>query len=280
MKTKRENPKSALAVTPGKRPSLSDAAAKSTCGWSKDDAKLRLEENLKKLEELQFKLYADGGQSLLIVLQGIDASGKDGLIRKVFTAFNPQGTQVTSFKGPNKQELAHDYLWRIHAACPPRGSVGIFNRSHYEDLIVPMLNKNLNKVRLNNRIKQLNDFERLLTQEGTTVIKILLHISRNEQWERMASRLNESDRHWKFRIEDLAEREKWEQYMSTFTRVVSSTSTKYAPWFVVPANSKWFRDFAISEIVRSTIEDMGLKWPKSTTDIKIARRELNRLRKV
>jgi len=267
-----------LRVSQGRRPHLSDRAAASTLGWQKDKSRAKTEQNLRKLEELQYHLYADGRKSLLIVLQGIDAAGKDGLIRKVFTAFNPQGTHVTSFKVPAGQEIAHDFLWRVHAACPPRGSVGIFNRSHYEDLIVPMLNESLSRSQLNVRIDHINSFEKLLTDEGTVIVKFLLHISRDEQWERLMARLDEPNRNWKFRMGDLAERQRWDKYIAAFSKVVTSTSTEHAPWYVIPANSKWFRDFAVSGIVRSALQDMHLQWPKPSADVKVARRELKRLR--
>jgi PPK2 family polyphosphate:nucleotide phosphotransferase len=278
MARERGNPVTLLRVRPGRRPQLSDRAAASTLGWEKDKSQEKTERNLEKLEELQYHLYADGGKSLLIVLQGIDAAGKDGVIRKVFTAFNPQGTHVTSFKVPAGREVAHDFLWRVHAACPPRGSIGIFNRSHYEDLIVPMLNESISRKQLAARIDHINSFERMLTDEGTTIVKFLLHISRDEQWERLMARLDEPNRNWKFRMGDLAERQRWDQYLTTFTRVVSSTSTEHAPWFVIPANSKWFRDYAVSKIVVSALQGMKLQWPKPSADVKVARRELERLR--
>lgn len=267
-----------LRVTTSRRTFFSDAAADSTLGWGKDKARDRTESNLKKLEDLQYHLYADGSKSLLIVLQGIDASGKDGLIRKVFTAFNPQGTHVTSFKAPVGREVTQDFLWRVHATCPPRGSIGIFNRSHYEDLIVPILNDSLTRAQLMARIHHINNFERILTDGGTTVIKFLLHISRDEQWDRLMSRLDEPNRNWKFRMGDLAERQRWDKYISTFRKVVTSTSTDYAPWFVIPANAKWFRDLAVSEIVGDTLKSMNLRWPKPSADVKLAKRELKRLR--
>jgi len=223
-------------------------------------------------------LYADGGKALLIVLQGIDTSGKDGVIRNVFTAFNPQGTTVTSFRAPTSREVAHDYLWRVHAVCPQLGSIAIFNRSHYEDLIVPMVQKRLPNTRIQQRMRHIQDFERLLHEEGTTVIKFLLHISRDEQWERLMSRLDEPQRNWKFSMGDLAERERWSLYTSAFARIVSATSTSSAPWYVVPANKKWFRDLVVSEITRATLEGMGLRWPKPSLDVERARRALERLR--
>lgn len=278
MANKRDNLVTQLRVVPTGRISLNSISAAKTFGWAKEAARERTERNLQKLEELQYHLYADKSKALLIVLQGIDAAGKDGVIRKVFTAFNPQGTHVTSFKVPAGREVAHDYLWRVHAACPPRGSIGIFNRSHYEDLIVPMLNDELKGARLEARIEQMNAFEQLLVSEGTTVIKFLLHISREEQWERLMARLDDPTRNWKFRMGDLAERQRWDKYITTFSRVVKSTSTDSAPWYVIPADSKWFRDLAVSEVVCQTLRGMKLQWPSPSADVRQARRELKRLR--
>ena len=278
MAGKRDNLVRQLQVVPAGRITLNSIYAAKTFGWEKEAAQERTERNLKKLEELQYHLYADKSKALLIVLQGIDAAGKDGVIRKVFTAFNPQGTHVTSFKVPAGREVEHDYLWRVHAACPPRGSIGIFNRSHYEDLIVPMLNDELKGARLASRIEQINAFEQLLTSEGTTVIKFLLHISREEQWERLMARLDDPTRNWKFRMGDLAERQRWDNYITTFSKVIKSTSTNSAPWYVIPADSKWFRDLAVSEIVCQTLRGMKLQWPSPSADVRQARRELKRLR--
>ena len=262
----------------GKQVRLKASDAMNTHGWSVKSGKERTIKNIGVLEELQDHLYADNSKSLLIVLQGIDAAGKDGLIRKVFTAFNPQGTHVSSFKVPNSKELAHDYLWRVHAACPPRGSIGVFNRSHYEDLIVPMLNLSLKKHRFGQRIDQINNFEQMLTQEGTRIVKFLLHISRDEQWGRLKERLDEPTRNWKFSMGDLAERKRWDHYNATYKKIIASTSTEYAPWYVISSNDKWFRNLAVSEIVRSTLESMNLKWPKPSFDVNAARRNLNSLR--
>lgn len=268
----------ATRVTSKTRVGLTSGRASQTFGWKKEAARERIEENRSALEDLQYHLYADGGKALLIVLQGIDTSGKDGVIRNVFTAFNPQGTTVTSFRAPTSREVAHDYLWRVHTVCPQLGSIAIFNRSHYEDLIVPMVQKRLPNMRIQQRMRHIQDFERLLHEEGTTVIKFLLHISRDEQWERLMSRLDEPQRNWKFSMGDLAERERWSLYTSAFTRIVSATTTSSAPWYVVPANKKWFRDLVVSEITRATLEGMGLRWPKPSLDVERARRALERLR--
>ena len=169
-------------------------------------------------------------------------------------------------------------MWRVHSACPSKGAISVFNRSHYEDLIVPIVQKKLPPRRINERIEHIKDFELMLSQEGTTIVKFLLHISRDEQWERLMSRLDEPHRNWKFSMGDLAERERWPLYISAFKKIVSATSTDHAPWFVIPANSKWFRDLAISEVVRATMEDMNLRWPKPSIEVEPARRALKKLR--
>ena len=275
---KREKFAANLRVRFGKPPAITDARAADTHGWDKESAKRRTERNLQALEDLQYHLYADSSKSLLIVLQGIDAGGKDGAIRNVFTAFNPQGTTVTSFKAPAGRELSHDYLWRVHSACPSKGSISVFNRSHYEDLIVPIVQKKLPPRRVAERMQHIKDFELMLSQEGTTIVKFLLHISRDEQWERLMSRLDEPHRNWKFSMNDLTERERWPLYVSAFKKIVSATSVEHAPWYVIPANSKWFRDLAISEVVRATMENMSLRWPKPSIEVEPARKALKKLR--
>lgn len=267
-----------LRVRPNLDFLLSDDGASEKLGWKKVNAEPRTSSNIAKLEDLQFHLYADGSKSLLVVLQGIDGAGKDGVVRKVFTAFNPQGTVVTSFKAPNSTELAHDYLWRVHAACPPKGSIGVFNRSHYEDLIVPTIRGTLKRSELRVREKEIINFEKMLANQGTTIVKFLLHISRDEQWERMMSRLDDPTRNWKFSMGDLAERKKWDLYQKTFQEIVSATSTDFAPWYVIPSNSKWFRDLSVSEVMLKTLEGMNLQWPKPSHDVEEARVELNKLK--
>ena len=267
-----------LLVKPNSDFLLSDTYASEKGGWKKADAESRTKKNIAKLEDLQFHLYADGTKSLLVVLQGIDGAGKDGVVRKVLSAFNPQGTVVTSFKAPNSAELSHDYLWRVHAACPPKGTIGIFNRSQYEDLIVPAVKGMLKPTELRIREKEIINFEKMLTNQGTTIVKFLLHISRDEQWDRMMSRLDDPTRNWKFSMGDLEERKKWDLYQKTFQEIVSATSTDFAPWYVIPANSKWFRDLSISEVMRSTLEGMKLQWPKPSHDVDEARIDLNKLK--
>lgn len=267
-----------LIVEKGSHISLNESAAAQTFGWDKDSAKKRTAQNVASLEDLQYHLYADNSKALLIILQGIDAAGKDGVVRNVFSAFNPQGTVVTSFKSPSGRELSHDYLWRIHAACPSTGSIAIFNRSHYEDLIVPIVQKKLTSRRIQERMQHINNFESMLIDEGTTIIKFLLHISRDEQWERLMTRLDEPQRNWKFSMGDLAERERWPLYATAFKKIVSATSHAHAPWYLIPANFKWFRDLAVSEITRRTLEGMPLAWPKPSIDVAAARRALKDLK--
>ena len=267
-----------LRVKPKSKFLLSDAYASEKYEWKKADAESRTKKNIEKLEDLQFHLYADGSKSLLVVLQGIDGAGKDGVVRKVFSAFNPQGTVVSSFKAPNSTEIAHDYLWRVHAACPPKGAISVFNRSHYEDLIVPTIRGTMKPSELRIREREIIDFERMLANQGTTIVKFLLHISRDEQWDRMMSRLDDPTRNWKFNMGDLEERKKWDLYQKTFQEIVLATSTNFAPWHVIPANSKWFRDLSVSEIMRSTLEGMNLQWPKPSHDVDEARELLNKLK--
>jgi PPK2 family polyphosphate:nucleotide phosphotransferase len=267
-----------LRVEPNSKFLLIDAHASEKCEWKKADAESRTKKNIEKLEDLQFHLYADGSKSLLVVLQGIDGAGKDGVVRKVFSAFNPQGTVVSSFKAPNSIELSHDYLWRVHAACPPKGTISVFNRSHYEDLIVPTIKGTMKSSELRVREKEIINFEKMLADQGTTIVKILLHISRDEQWDRMMSRLDDPTRNWKFSMGDLEERKKWDLYQKTFQEIVRATSTNFAPWHVIPANSKWFRDLSVSEIMRNTLEGMNLQWPKPSHDVDEARELLNKLK--
>jgi PPK2 family polyphosphate:nucleotide phosphotransferase len=267
-----------LRVRPNSEFSLSDAHASEKYEWKKADAESHTKKNIEKLEDLQFHLYADGSKSLLVVLQGIDGAGKDGVVRKVFSAFNPQGTVVTSFKAPNSTELSHDYLWRVHAACPPKGTISVFNRSHYEDLIVPTIKGTMKSSELRVREKEIINFDKMLADQGTTIVKFLLHISRDEQWERMMSRLDDPTRNWKFSMGDLEERKKWDLYQKTFQGIVQATSTNFAPWHVIPANSKWFRDLSVSEILRNTLEGMSLQWPKPSHDVDEARELLNKLK--
>jgi PPK2 family polyphosphate:nucleotide phosphotransferase len=229
--------------------------------------------HLECMGKLQYLLYADGQKSLLVVLQALDAAGKDGVIRHVFTGMNPQGTAVFGFKQPSKEELAHDFLWRAHLRTPAKGEVVIFNRSHYEDVLVVRVHKLVPQSVWSKRYDLINDFEKMLIESGTRVLKFYLHISPQEQLTRFAKRLDDPSRHWKISESDYSERKLWPEYVEAYQDAMELTSTKHAPWFVIPANHKWFRDLAISQIICETMDDMGLKLPPPQVNIADIRRK-------
>lgn len=215
-----------------------------------------------RLEELQELLYAENKQKVLIVLQAMDTGGKDGAIRHVFDGVNPQGVRVASFKVPTPEELAHDYLWRVHKQTPGRGEIVIFNRSHYEDVLVVRVHELVPKEVWQRRFEQINNFERLLAEEGATILKFYLHISPEEQKERLQARLDEPHKNWKFNTGDLDERKRWNEYMQAYEDVLSKTSTEWAPWYVIPADRKWFRNLAMSQIIVKTLEELNMQYPE------------------
>jgi PPK2 family polyphosphate:nucleotide phosphotransferase len=225
----------------------------------KTTAKEDTERLLEKLRQLQERLYAGSAQALLIVLQAMDAGGKDGTIKHVMSGVNPMGCRVTSFKAPTPIELAHDFLWRVHHEVPPKGQIGIFNRSHYEDVLVPRVHRQITDKLAEQRLVHINNFEKLLTQRGTTVLKFFLHISKDEQRKRLEERLHDPEKHWKFSPYDLEERKLWSKYQVAYEAAIAATSTEYAPWYVVPANHKWYRDVVVADIVVSALEKMKLK---------------------
>jgi len=255
-----------LIVTPGKRVQLDDDHADRTFGWEKPEAQAMLEENREKLSELQYKLYADGRFALLVVIQAIDAGGKDGTVHDVFTSMNPQGCVVTSFKAPTAEELKHDYLWRVHQRVPARGMVGVFNRSHYEDVLIVRVEKLVAEEVWRKRYQQINEFERMLTSNNVRIIKLFLQISRGEQKKRLENRLKDPNRQWKFSPEDLVKRRQWPQYQEAFEAMLTRCSTKHAPWYVIPADRKWFRNLAVSQIVVTEMGRMPLRFPEPTYD--------------
>ena len=220
----------------------------------------------KRLAELQNLFYADGSRSLLVVLQAIDAGGKDSTIRKVFSGINPQGVEVTSFKVPSKEEFAHDYLWRIHQHAPAKGKIGIFNRSHYEEVLVTRVEKLIPEDVWKARYEHLNNFEALLASTGSKVIKFYLHISKDEQKDRFQDRLDDPSKHWKFDEGDLEKRKKWDDYIEAFEDAINTCSTDESPWYVIPANKKWFRNVLISKVLIETIEAMNLSYPQTDLD--------------
>ncbi len=223
-------------------------------------------ENLKAISELQYKLFADGSRGVLIVIQGIDTAGKDGVIRDVFSCMNPQGVYVKSFKKPEKSELAHDYLWRVHQACPGKGMIGVFNRSHYEDVLITRVHNWIDSKTCQRRYEHINNFEKLLTDEGTIIVKLFLLISKAEQFTRLQKRVDDSQSNWKFNLADLAERAFWNEYMDAFHDALAATSSKHAPWFVIPSDKKWFRNLLVSHILLAQLKALDLKWPKSEAD--------------
>ncbi len=242
---------------------------------SQEQALPKIQKHIARMSALQYLLYADAKQSLLIVLQAPDAAGKDGVVRHLFTGMNPQGTSVFSFKQPSKAEAAHDFLWRAHARTPGRGEVVIFNRSHYEDVLVVRVHELEPKAIWSKRYALINDFEALLQKNGTRVIKFFLHISPEEQLARFKQRLEDPARRWKISDTDYSERELWSKYVDAYQDALSETSTKHAPWYVIPADHKWFRDLAISQIVAETLEEMDLKPPPTNVDIKKIAREFH-----
>jgi PPK2 family polyphosphate:nucleotide phosphotransferase len=233
----------------------------------KDDAAKQTDKNLKQLAKLQYTLYAEAKHALLIVFQAMDAGGKDGAIASIFSGVNPQGCQVTSFKTPSTLEKSHDFLWRIHQAVPPRGMIGIFNRSHYESVLVERVKDLVPEKVWSKRYDTINDFERMLTDEGTTILKFYLHISRDEQKRRLEARLADPDRNWKFSPNDLKERVFWKEYEKAFEDLLAKCSTKHAPWVIVPSDRKWYRNYVISDVIVQALDKLDMKFPKPAPGI-------------
>jgi len=253
----------------GRRVRLADHDPRATPGIrGRDAAGPRLEYNLARIDRLQYALYAENRRSLLIVLQGMDTSGKDGVVRKVMTAFNPNGCRVIPFKAPTPDEAAHDFLWRIHHAAPARGQVAIFNRSHYEDVLVVRVHDLVPQKVWSRRYEEINEFERHLSVHGTRVLKFFLHIGHDEQRDRLRARLDEPDKHWKFSEGDIAERRHWSEYQRAYEDALARCSTDHAPWYVIPADRKWYRDLAISEIVADALQEMDPTPPRVKLDVK------------
>lgn len=232
----------------------------------------QLAKNAKKLAELQYKLYAENRQSLLIVLQAMDAGGKDGTINNVISVMNPQGCRSQSFKVPTPLEASHDFLWREHCVAPRNGEVVVFNRSHYEDVLAGRIHGDVRGKKLERHLDFINDFERLLHDNRTTIVKFFLHISKDEQLKRFGERLDDPGKHWKISENDYKEREFWDDYMAAFSDMMNHCSPKHAPWFVIPSNNKKFRNYAVSEILVQTMEMMDPKTPPATVDVEKIRR--------
>lgn len=232
-----------------------------------DELKEKLNGLLERLTELQNVFYADGRHSMLIVLQGRDASGKDGVVRTVIGAGNPAGIRVHSFKAPTANELAHDYLWRIHQVTPEKGMMGIFNRSHYEDVLVVRVRELVPKAVWSKRYRQINAFERILAENGTVILKFFLHVSRDEQKARLRERVEDETKNWKFNAGDLEERELWDAYTDAYSDVLTKCSTKWAPWYVVPADRNKVRNYLIAERIVETLEGLDLQYPQPKADL-------------
>jgi PPK2 family polyphosphate:nucleotide phosphotransferase len=261
-------------VSPGKHLRLDDIDPRATDGVDgREDADDELRDLLKRLYDLHYLMYADNRRSLLVVLQGLDASGKDGTIRHLASGLNPQGLKAYSFKTPSAEELDHDYLWRIHKAAPARGEIAIFNRSHYEEVLVVRVHRELlnhqqlpqevleNEKFFERRYRQINDFERMLAENGTTILKFMLHVSSDEQKERIEKRLEDPRRQWKFSKADLEERDFRRQYLDAYEKMLKHTSTEHAPWYVIPADRKWYRNYLITKIVVEALERLDMSFP-------------------
>jgi PPK2 family polyphosphate:nucleotide phosphotransferase len=244
-----------------------DSEDTSEFGGDKDERNARLLKLNEKLEALQDLLYAENKHKLLVVLQAMDTGGKDGTISHVFEGVNPLGVRVASFKVPTPEELAHDYLWRVHKQVPGKGEIVIFNRSHYEDVLVVRVHSLVPEVVWNKRYAQINDFERMLAEEGTTILKFYLHISPDEQKQRLQDRLNDPTKQWKFNVGDLKERELWPQYMQAYEDMLNKTSTEWAPWYIVPANHKWYRDLVIGSVIVEKLKGLNMTYPAPQDDL-------------
>ena len=266
-------PKTSAVLVNGKAFKLADVDPGSEKPFARhpsnrEDAAPRLLTLHQRLHDLQGLLYAEHRRSLLLVFQAMDTGGKDGAIGNLLTGVNPAGTAVASFKAPSAEELSHDYLWRIHAQVPERGHIGVFNRSHYEDVLVTRVHGIIDDKTAKQRFEDINNYERMLTNNGTRILKFFLHISKEEQAARLQVRLNDPAKNWKFDPNDLKERACWDDYQAVYEDALRHCSSGHAPWFVIPANQKWARDLAIAEIVVAALEDMDPQPPKPTFDVK------------
>jgi PPK2 family polyphosphate:nucleotide phosphotransferase len=241
---------------------LADCDPRDKCGLEdKDKTKVMTAEDAVAIDELQNRLFAEGKRALLVVLQGIDCSGKDGTVRAVFNTCGPIGVQTTSFKAPSVEELSHDYLWRVHHAVPPKGIIGIFNRSHYEDVLVVKVKGYASPEAIEQRYDEINQFEKMLTQNGVVILKFMLNISKEEQAERLKERIEDPAKRWKFNPGDLEDRKLWDQYMAAYEVALKRCSTDHAPWHVIPADRNWVRNYVIGKIVREKLEEMKPEYP-------------------
>jgi PPK2 family polyphosphate:nucleotide phosphotransferase len=258
-----------LLVKPGKiarKLKLEDWSTDYDVDRKKENVERELARLSSQMSELQYKLFAGKSQSLLIILQGVDASGKDGTIRHVMGALNPQSCYVKSFKAPTPEDMSHDYLWRVHMAIPQKGQIAIFNRSHYEDIIEVCVHNLVPKNEILSRYRQINDFERYLSENHVAILKFFLHISKGEQKKRLQERIEDPTKHWKISESDLRDRKYWDKYMESYEEAMSRCSTSWAPWYVIPANLKWFRNWAVAKIIVNKLDRMKLKFPEPDID--------------
>lgn len=267
-----------LLIRPGRKVSLKETETGATPGCpSREAAAKELPDMLGEMRKLQYRLFAENRRAVLVVLQAMDAAGKDGLVRGVFSGLNPQGCRVTPFKAPSTEEQDHDFLWRIHKEVPPRGEIGVFNRSHYEDVLIVRVHGLVEKSVWKARYDQIRVFEKLLGDNGVTIVKFFLHISRQEQKERLLARLDNPERNWKFSEGDLAERKYWDDYQEAYEEAIGRCSTPEAPWYIIPSDHKWYRNWAVAHILLRTLQNMKLEFPRPLADVKSLRRRLSRL---
>ncbi len=250
-----------LRVDPGSAARIAERSTDDRLGLEKEEGEKRLDDLVERIDELQYRLYAEERRSLLLVLQGLDASGKDGVVRRVFEGVNPTGVTVTSFRAPAGAELEHDYLWRIHRALPRRGTIGVFNRSHYEDVVAVRMYEIAPEAVWRPRYGHLRDFERMLVDEGTTVLKVFLNVSREEQRVRFQERVDDPGKRWKFRRDDLEVRRRFDEWIAAWDEALTETSTAWAPWYVVPADRNWVKALAVAELVADALERLDPQLP-------------------
>jgi PPK2 family polyphosphate:nucleotide phosphotransferase len=273
-------PVSALyRVAPGTKVALADQDPADTGTYEvADEARAELAGLVEQIADLQARLYAEEERSLLVVLQGIDAAGKDSSVKHVFRGSNPQGVRVYSFKEPSNEESAHDFLWRYHQHTPGKGMIHVFNRSHYEDVLVVRVKGLVPEERWRSRYDSINDFERMLAREGTTIVKFFLHISKDAQMDRFRERLEREDKHYKFSANDVRERRNWDAYQEAYEEAINHTSTEWAPWYMVPSDHKWYRNLVVARTVATVLEEMDPRWPDPEEDLEsFAQEELDQL---
>jgi PPK2 family polyphosphate:nucleotide phosphotransferase len=256
-----------VRVAPGEKVDLSKRSTTERFGWTKDEALAELEHVKARLDLLQQRLYAQDQRSVLLVIQAMDAAGKDGTIRSILSGLNPAGVSVAAFKAPGGREAQHDYLWRVHEACPEKGMIGVFNRSHYEDVLVVRVKQFVPKAQWSKRYRHINEFERMLSDEGTTIVKCFLHVSKEMQAQRFQDRLDDPEKRWKFRAGDLEDRALWPKFQKAYEDVLEQTSTKWAPWHVIPADSNSTRNLAVAKVLLSALEGIDPQLPPDEANL-------------